>query len=544
MDKIWLNQYADGVPADIHPDSSGSVVTLFEQAVRKFSNLPAFSNLGTTLTFSRLDTLSTAFAAYLQKHLGINKGDCIAIMLPNVLQFPIALFGAIRAGAMVTNINPLYTARELEQQLNDSSAKSIVIISDATHVLAEVLVNTKIESVIVTWLDDMGTTNQPYSQTMDALEDCIEFNSVLATGARLAFDPVDVHGDDILFLQYTGGTTGISKGAMLTHRNLVANLLQFLAMGGPKFESGNEIVITVLPLYHIFALTINCLAFVCMGCLNVLITHSRDLPGLVAELANWKFTCMTGVNTLFSALLNTEGFTDLDFSGVKVCMGGGAALHGSVMDRWIQVTGCRLSEGYGLTETSPLVTVNFADSTEFDGSIGIPIPSTEISLRDPEGKEVSRGEAGELCVKGPQVMHGYWRQQDATREVMTEDGFLKTGDIATMDEKGYFYIVDRKKDIILVSGFNVFPNQVEEVIAQCEGVLENACVGVLDEKSGEAVKAFVVAKPDARLTVDNIRKHCKQYLTAYKIPKHVEFIDALPKSTVGKILRRELRASL
>lgn len=543
MDKIWLTQYPKGVAAEIDPDAYKSVVSLLDQATEKFADLPAFANLGTTLTFSQLETLSRSFAAYLQTNLGITKGDSIALMLPNLLQYPISLIGAMRTGAKITNVNPYYTARELEHQLKDSGAVAIIIISDALSVLDEVLANTKIRSVIITQPEDMETLDNFKVQDNDGSSDFVEFKSALSIGQQLNFNPVEINGEDIVLLQYTGGTTGIAKGAILTHRNLVANVLQFSSVLGSKLVSGNEIIITALPLYHIFALTVNCLSFIYLGALNVLITNPRDLPGMVDILTKWRFSVMTGVNTLYNGLLHTPGFSDLNFSTLKYCLAGGSALHRVVAEHWLEVTECPLLEGYGLTETSPLIAVNLIDSREFTGSIGIPVPSTEISLRDWDGNVVPAGEAGELCIKGPQVMRGYWSLEDATQEATTVDGYFKTGDIATMDENGYFYIVDRKKDMILVSGFNVFPNEIEAVIAQCKGVLENACVGVTDEKTGEAVKAYVVVNPGTQLNYDAIWKHCKKHLTAYKIPKYLEFIDSLPKSSVGKILRRELSTS-
>jgi long-chain acyl-CoA synthetase len=447
----------------------------------------------------------------------------------------------MRAGAIVANVNPLYTPRELRHQLNDTGARAIVIFANATPVLGEVLGDTPLEKVIVTQLGDLLSAGPPTAGIDERLGEVVGFNAALAAGRERKLTPVPLTGENIIFLQYTGGTTGLSKGATLTHRNLVANLMQFSATAGQAIQEGESIVITALPLYHIFALMVNCIAFMMVGARNVLITNPRDMPGFVAELKKWRFTVLTGVNTLFNGLLHTEGFGECDFSGLKLCVGGGSAVQRAVAEKWKQVTGCTLLEGYGLSETSPILTFNPIDATEFSGTIGIPVPSTEISLRDDQGNEVAIGEPGELCAKGPQVMAGYWGREEATRDVMTEDGFFRTGDIATMDERGYFRIVDRKKDMILVSGFNVFPNEIEEVLAQHEGVLEAACVGVPNEHSGEAVKAFVVAKPGVELSEQQIREHCRGRLTAYKVPKHIAFIDELPKSNVGKVLRRELR---
>ncbi|MGH6634607.1 MAG: AMP-binding protein [Gammaproteobacteria bacterium] len=538
MEKIWLKHYPAGVPHEIDPDAHASVVALFEQSVRNFGSRPAFSNGDTTLCFSELDVLARDFGAYLQKARDIKKQDCVAIMLSNLTQFPIALLGALRIGARVTNINPLYTQDELEHQLNDAGAKAIVIHGDSLPGLQQIRRHIPIETVIIARSGDLlsaARTGEPGKGIGD------QFAAALAIGKQLDLDQVPMDGEDIAFLQYTGGTTGISKGAALTHRNLIANILQFSSALGPIIERGQEIVVTALPLYHIFALTINCLAFLYLGAQNVLITDPRDMSAFVRELRKRRFSVITGVNTLFNRLLNAEGFNDLDFSALKIAIGGGAAIQHAVADKWFEHTGCPLLQGYGLSESSPLLTVNPYDTKAFSGSIGLPVPSTEIVLRDEEGHEVPLGSCGELCAKGPQVMKAYWGREEATREVMTLDGFLKTGDVARMDEKGYFYLVDRKKDLILVSGFNVYPNEVEAVVAQCEGVLESACVGVPDEQSGEAVKVFIVAKTGVRLSTEEVRGHCRERLTAYKVPKYVEFLDSLPKSTVGKILRRELR---
>lgn len=541
MEKIWYSHYPAGVPTAIEPNAFPSIVALFEQSVRKFGDRPAFTNSGTTLTFSDLDELSRDFAAYLQQSLGIKSQDCVALMLPNLLQLPIALFGAMRTGARITNVNPLYTSTELEHQLNDAEAKAIVVCFDSMPVLANILYKTPVETVIIVRPDDLIPNGKIAIEANQHLDKTVEFRSALANGKKLDFHPVEIDNEDIIFLQYTGGTTGISKGATLTHRNLIANILQFSAVLGPKLEEGQEVILTALPLYHIFALSINCLAFLYLGGHSILISDPRDLPALVDECARWKFSVILGVNTLFNRLLNSPDFRALNFSALKICIGGGAAIQRPVANDWFETTHCHILEGYGLSETSPLLTLNPYNLTEFSGTIGLPVPSTEISLRDECGNAVAVGESGELCVKGPQVMRGYWGQNAATQEAMTADGFFKTGDIAIMDEKGYFRIVDRKKDMILVSGFNVFPNEIEEAVAQCGSVLENACIGVPDKQSGEAVKVFVVLKPGAQLSAEQLQTHCKQHLTAYKVPKYIEFLDELPKSTVGKILRRKLR---
>ena len=553
MEKIWLKRYPPGVPAEIEPDQNQSLIEIFEESCKKYSTHSAFANLGYAMTFAELDAKSRDFAAYLQKNLGLKKGDRVAIMMPNLLQYPVALFGILRAGLIVVNVNPLYTARELEHQLNDSGAETIVIIANFAHVLAEVVNKTPIKNIIVTELADLLPFPKAllvnlvvkYVKKMVpaySLPGAVKFNATLSAGHGQSLDPVAVNGDDLAFLQYTGGTTGVAKGAMLTHRNMVANVLQTAAYMESVIEDGKEIVITPLPLYHIFCLTVNCITFMRHGCLNVLITNPRDIPGFVKELQKLgKFTFITGVNTLFNGLINNSEFAKLDFSALKYGVGGGMAVQKAVADKWQNMTGVHLLEGYGLTETSPVVCINPTDLKEYSGSIGLPIPSTDISLRDDDGNEVPTGEPGELCVKGPQVMLGYWQRPEETAKTMTEDGWLLTGDVATVDEQGFVRIVDRKKDMILVSGFNVYPNEIENVVAMHPAVLEVACIGVSDDKSGEAVKVFIVAKPDTTLTEADIHDYCKQELTGYKVPKHVEFREELPKTNVGKILRRELR---
>lgn len=552
MEKIWLKRYPKGVPAEINPDAYQSIVDVFDQSCKKFSNRPAFHNMGRTLTFAELDGLTRDFAAYLQG-LGLVKGDCVAIMMPNLLQYPVALFGVLRAGLIVANVNPLYTARELEHQLKDANAKAIVIVANFAQVLAEVLDKTPVKHVIVTEVGDMLAFPKSaivnfvlkYVKKMVPpyqLPNAIKFKAALAKGHALPLASVEVTREDIAFLQYTGGTTGVSKGAMLTHRNMLANMQQVSAWIMTELTEGQEIIITALPLYHIFCLTVNCLCFSKLGGLNILITNPRDIPGFVKELDKWPFTAITGVNTLFNGLIHNAEFTKLDFSTLKLCVGGGMAVQEAVANKWQEVTGTFLLEGYGLTEASPVVTVNPFDLTKYNGSIGLPLPSTDVSLRDDDGKEVPAGERGELCVRGPQVMRGYWQRPEETAKMFTDDGWLRTGDVATVDDEGFVRIVDRKKDMILVSGFNVYPNEIEGVLALHPGVLEVACIGVPDSKSGEAVKVFVVPKAGVTLTSQDVIEYCKQNLTGYKVPRFVEFRKELPKSNVGKILRRELRS--
>lgn len=552
MEKIWLKRYPQGVPAEINPDNYTSLVDVFDECCSKFRDRPAFTNMGSVLTYQDIDTRSRAFAAYLQQTLGLKKGERVAIMMPNLLQYPIALWGILRAGLVVVNVNPLYTPRELEHQLKDAGASTLLIIANFASVLAEVIDNTPVKNVIVTEVGDLipgfkgALTNFVVKRIKKMvpsyqLPNALSFKKVLAEGATQSLSPVPLTNHDLAFLQYTGGTTGVAKGAMLTHRNMIANMEQVSAWLGPEVNEGQEVLITALPLYHIFCLTANCLCFMKFGGLNVLITNPRDIPGFVKELSKWKFSVITGVNTLFNALVNNEDFHNLDFSALKMSVGGGMAVQQAVADRWQQVTGTHLLEGYGLTESSPVVCINPTDLSEYSGSIGLPVPSTELSFRDENGETVLMGEAGEICIKGPQVMLGYWQRPDETTKTLTEDGWLRTGDIATIDEQGFVRIIDRKKDMILVSGFNVFPNEVENVVALCDGVLEAACIGVPDEKSGEAVKVFIVPKEGVSLTVEVVKDFCRKNLTGYKVPKFIEFRTDLPKSNVGKILRRELR---
>lgn len=551
MEKVWLKRYPPNVPAEINPDQYRSLVEVFERSCCQFGRRNAFANMGYGMTYGELEQKSRAFAVYLQQELGLAKGERVAIMLPNLLQYPVALFGVLRAGLVVVNVNPLYTPRELEHQLKDSGARAILILANFAHVLAEVIDRTEIQKAIVTEIGDL----LPYWKARVvnlvvrhikrmvpdySLPNPVGFNETLNIGGDRRLQPVAVGGDDLAFLQYTGGTTGLAKGAMLTHRNMLANMQQIVAWVGLAIREGEEIVVTALPLYHIFCLTVNCLCFVRYGGLNVLITNPRDIPLFVSEIRQWKFTVITGVNTLFNALVNNEKFKQLDCSALKLAVGGGAAVQQAVAERWRAMTGVPILEGYGLTEASPVVCVNPIDIGGFTGSVGLPVPSTEIQLRDDEGNEVPPGERGELCVRGPQVMRGYWQRPEDTARTI-RDGWLLTGDVATVDEQGFVRIVDRKKDLILVSGFNVYPNEIEEVVIGCEGVLEVACIGVPDEKTGEAVKVFVVRKPGVELTGEMILTHCRRQLTAYKMPRHIEFRDSLPKSNVGKILRRELR---
>ncbi|GAA5187370.1 long-chain-fatty-acid--CoA ligase FadD [Ferrimonas gelatinilytica] len=550
MDKRWLNSYPDDVPHEIDADHYASLVDLLERSVERFGDRPAFTSMGKTLTYRTLDTLSRDFAAYLQEDLGLVQGDRVALMMPNLLQYPVALFGVLRAGMVVVNVNPLYTPRELEHQLKDSGAKAIVIVSNFAHTLEQVVDHTPVEHVILTGMGDQ--LSLPKRTLVNFVVKHVKklvpkyhlpharsFRAALAKGKHLQYVRPTVKGEDLAFLQYTGGTTGVSKGAMLTHRNLVANLEQVCAIIGPILKEGEETVITALPLYHIFALTANCLLFMKLGGNNVLIANPRDMPGFVKTLAQHPFTAITGVNTLFNGLLNTPGFEQLEFSQLKVALGGGMATQRSVAERWQSVTGTRLLEGYGLTECAPVASIAPYTSKGFDGTIGLPVPSTEMRLVDPYGEVVPLGERGELQVKGPQVMLGYWQRPDATESTI-KDGWLSTGDIGIQDERGYFTIVDRLKDMILVSGFNVFPNEIEEVVVAHAGVCEVAAVGVPDERSGEAVKIFVV-RQDPKLDKETLLAHCRDNLTNYKVPRFIEFREELPKTNVGKILRRALR---
>ena len=551
VERPWLEQYPAGVPAQIDVEEYASVVAVLQSAIDNYRDRPAFSNLGKTLTYGEIDTLSQQFAAYLLGELGLKKGDRVAIMMPNCLQYPIATFGILRAGLTVVNTNPMYTPRELKHQLVDSGAVAILVLDNFGHTVQEVLADSKVKQVITTGLGDMlgfpkgAIVNFVLKHVKKMVPDhhlpgAVRFGDALERGKRHGLPTVDVQPDDIAFLQYTGGTTGVAKGAMLTHRNLVANMQQAAAWVGTNVKMGEEVIITALPLYHIFALTANGLVFMKFGALNYLITNPRDMPGFVKELKKTRFTAITGVNTLFNGLLNTPGFEDIDFSHLRMTLGGGMAVQRSVAERWKKATGCTLVEAYGLTETSPAACINPMNLAEYNGAIGLPIPSTDACVKDEDGNELAVGEVGELCIRGPQVMKGYWHRPKETAEVLDADGWLHTGDMAKMDEQGFFYIVDRKKDMILVSGFNVYPNEIEDVIAMMPGVLEVAAVGVPDEKSGEAVKVVIVRK-DPSLTAEQVLQHARTNLTGYKRPHFVEFRSELPKTNVGKILRRELR---
>jgi len=551
VDKPWLDSYPEGVPAEIDFNGYTSILDIFDQSRKQYRDRTAYINFGRELTYGELDRLSRDFAAWLRSR-GMRKGDRIAIMMPNILQYPVAVFGAMRAGMVVVNTNPMYTARELRHQLEDSGARAIVVVENFANVLEKVRADTPVELIVTTRIGDLlgfpkgALMNFALKHVKKAIPDfslpgAVAFGSALSLGAKLPLEPAGLGLEDLAFLQYTGGTTGVAKGAMLTHRNLVANLLQAKAWMTPAGVGQDiETVITALPLYHIFALTANCLVYMAMGGVNVLITNPRDMPGFVKELGKVPFTFITGVNTLFNGLLNTPGFADLDFSTLKGALGGGMAVQRAVAERWREVTGTPLIEAYGLTETSPAACINPMDLEGFNGAIGLPISSTECAVMDEDGQLLSQGEVGELVIRGPQVMKGYWQRPEETAKVITDDGWLRTGDVAVMTEDGFFKIVDRKKDMILVSGFNVFPNEIEDVIAHHPKVLEVAVIGVPDPKSNEAVKVFIV-KSDPSLTEQEIRDFCAEQLTGYKRPRHIEFRDELPKSNVGKILRRELR---
>ncbi|MEX0733646.1 MAG: AMP-binding protein [Steroidobacteraceae bacterium] len=553
-EKFWLRDYPPDVPAEIDPDSIRSLKQLFEDACRDHAASTAFSNMGRALDYAAIEEKSRQFGAWLQKEAGLGKGDRVALMMPNILQYPIAIIGTLRAGCTVVNVNPLYTARELEHQLKDSGATVIVIFENACATLEQVLPRTTVKRVIVTGIGDLlGFPKGPITNFVIrrvkkmvpawSLPGSVRFNEALARGASQKLDSVDVAGEDVAFLQYTGGTTGISKGAVLTHRNMVANTLQTVAFMPELSEFKNPAVITALPLYHVFALTTNLLVFTRVGGHNVLITNPRDMAGFVKELSKVRFTFITGVNTLFNALLNTPGFAQLDFSSLKVALGGGMAVQAAVSERWREVTGRHICQGWGLTESSPVGTANLPRTLEFTGSIGYPLPSTEISIRHDEGNALPTGSVGEICLRGPQVMRGYWNRPEETAKVMLPNGWLRTGDIGRMDERGRTFIEDRKKDMILVSGFNVYPNEVEGVVAQMAGVCEVAAVAQPDEKSGEVVALFIVRK-DPKLTAEDVVAYCKRELTPYKVPKFIYFRDELPKTNVGKILRRSLRDEL
>lgn len=551
MEKVWLNSYPTWVKSNIDVKEYDSLLDLLQTCCQKFEDKPAYESFGTQITYHTWAMHSQAFAAYLQNALGMKKGDRIALMMPNVLQYPIALMGAFMAGLTVVNVNPLYTARELLNQLKDSGATTIVILENFAHVLEQVKAETNVKNVIVTQMGDClgflkGSGINFFIKHVKKLvpewniPGFIPFKTILNIGSDLPYSSVELNLNDVAFLQYTGGTTGVAKGAILTHGNMVANVCQAKAWIGHDLHDGEEVIITALPLYHIFSLTANCLTFSCMGGLNVLIANPKDIPRFISTLSKSKFTVMTGVNTLFNALLHNPDFAKIDFSRFKFCLGGGMAVQQSVAEEWQKVTGVPLLEAYGLTETSPAVCINPLTLKKYNGTIGLPISNTDVTILDDEGNELGVNEPGELCIKGPQVMQGYWQKPDETKKVFTPDGWLKTGDVATISPEGFVKIVDRIKDMILVSGFNVYPNEIEEVAASHPGIVEAAAIGVPNEKSGEIVKLFVVKK-DQELTADDIIKYCKAHLTGYKVPKAVEFRDELPKTNVGKILRRELR---
>lgn len=549
MEKTWIGSYPDGVGEQIDVGEGSSLLDLFDQTFSKYGNLPAFSNMGKTITYEELDRYSLQVATYLSTRLNLKKGDRVAIMMPNLLQYPVCLYGILRAGLVVVNVNPLYTPHELEHQLRDSGASAIIILANFAHTLQQALTKVSVKHIVVTKIGDMlpplkgAIVNfvvkhvkkmvPPYQ-----LRDHLHFKQLLGGNTQQYRKP-NLVSEDIAFLQYTGGTTGVSKGAVLLHRNVVANIMQAREWIKSSLQEGKETIVTPLPLYHIFSLTANCFIFGSIGGLNYLITNPKDIPNFIKEIKDLKFTAITGVNTLFNALLNHPDFNQIDFSNLKLSLGGGMALQQSVAEKWKKTTGCTLVEAYGLTETSPAAVINPLNIKEFNGCIGLPISNTEISIRDDDGKELPAGEAGELWIKGPQVMKGYWQRPDETKKVIS-DGWLKTGDVAKVLDDGYVKIVDRKKDMILVSGFNVYPNEIEDTVARHPGVLEVAAVGMPDKKSGEVVKLFVVKKHDY-LTEKEIIDFCRKSLTAYKVPKVVEFRDELPKTNVGKILRRELR---
>ena len=551
IDHFWKDKYPAGIAAQIDPDEFPNIQAVLKQSCQRFADKPAFSNLGKTLTYGELYTLSGAFAAWLQQHTDLKPGDRIAVQLPNVLQYPVAVFGAMRAGLIVVNTNPLYTAREMEHQFKDSGAKALVCLANMAHLAETVVPKTQVKHVIVTEVADLlpplkrlliNSVIKYVKKMVPAyhLPSAVRFNDALALGKGQPVTEANPQADDVAVLQYTGGTTGVAKGAMLTHRNLVANMLQCRALMGSNLQEGCEILITPLPLYHIYAFTFHCMAMMLIGNHNVLISNPRDLSAMVKELGKWKFTGFVGLNTLFVALCNSDAFRALDFSALKITLSGGMALQLSVAERWRAVTGCAICEGYGMTETSPVAAVNPAQANQV-GTIGIPVPSTLCKIVDDAGNELPLGEVGELCVKGPQVMKGYWQREEATAEILDSDGWLKTGDIALIQPDGYMRIVDRKKDMILVSGFNVYPNELEDVLAAVPGVSQCAAIGIPDEKSGELIKVFVVVKPGMTVTKEQVMEHMRANLTGYKVPRQVEFRDTLPTTNVGKILRRELR---
>ena len=551
MERIWLKSYPEGVPAEIDPDAYRSIGEFFAASVEQYRDRDAFVSMGRTMSFGELDHLSRAFAGYLRNVAALPVGARIALMMPNLLQYPVALLGALRAGLVVVNCNPLYSPRELHRQLEDSGAEAIVVLENFAQTLENAIAGTSVRVVVVTGVGDLLKRGRGMMVNFALrhirravppwrLPEATPFNRAIALGLSEAVEFPPVSPTDVAFLQYTGGTTGVPKGAMLTHRNMIANLQQTHAWLKSSMGSANELFVTALPLYHVFALTVNCFVPLMIGANNLLIPNPRDVHAFVKAMRQTPFTVITGVNTLFNMLLNDQEFLRLDFSRLELAVAGGMALQRAVAERWKAATGKPLIEGYGLTETSPIAACNPLTGEDFNGTIGLPMPSTDIAIRDREGRELPLGEPGELCIRGPQVMSGYWKKPDETAKVMTEDGFLRTGDIARMDARGYLTIVDRQKDMIIVSGFNVYPNEIEDVVMTHPGVQEVGAVGVPDLKSGEAVKIVVVRK-DAALTEIELIAHCRKYLTGYKTPRHVEFRDTLPRTPVGKILRRDLR---
>ncbi|RAA06460.1 AMP-binding protein [Ralstonia pseudosolanacearum] len=543
MERIWHKIYGSDIPSEIDHRRYRSVAQLIQEAVEQYAHLPAFVGLGGELAYQDVDRLSRQFAAYLQGELGIKKGDRVALMSPNILAFPVAMFGIIRAGAVQVNVNPLYTAHELAHQLVDADVDTVIVFSGATNTLVEAMESVSIRHVVVAEAGDLGDSPSPRSPLPRELTKFTWFSDAIDAGAGLVFEPVDLNHDDLIYLQYTGGTTGVPKGAALSHGNLIANILQFKSFAPRIFGEGRDLVITALPLYHIFALMVNCLSFFSAGAKNVLVANPRDIDSLVATFERHRFSIVTGVNTLFANLMAHPRIHQIDFSSLRLALGGGSAILKGTSDKWHSLTGQHIKEGFGMSETSPIVTLNPLHLEDFSETVGIPLPSTDVSLRDDDGHEVGIGEPGELCVRGPQVMRGYWRREEDNATSFWADCFLRTGDIAICDANGFIKIVDRRKDMVLVSGFNVFPNEIEAAVASCPGVLESASVGVPDGKTGEAVHLFVVKEPHAELTEEQIREHCRARLAAYKQPKFVEFVSELPKSAVGKTLRRALRSS-
>ena len=551
LENFWKDKYPADVPVEINPDQFPNIQAVIHESCRRFADKPAFTCLGKTITWGELHELSGAFAAYLQEHTDLKPGDRIAVQMPNILQYPVVVFGAIRAGLVIVNTNPLYTIREMEHQFNDSGAKALVCLANMAHLAEAVVPKTGVKHVIVTEVGDMlplfkrlmvnyVVKNVKKMVPAYNLPQAVKFTKALSLGRGRLVKETTPHSSEVAVLQYTGGTTGVAKGAMLTHRNLIANMLQARALMGANLHEASETLIAPLPLYHIYAFTMHCMAMMLIGNHNLLISNPRDLPAMIKDISKWKFSGFVGLNTLFVALCNNEEFRKLDFSALKLTLSGGMALQQATAERWKQVTGCDICEGFGMTETSPAASVNPISNIKL-GTIGIPVPSTLFKVIDDDGKELPLGERGELCVKGPQVMKGYWKRQEATDEILDSEGWLKTGDIGIIQEDGFIRIVDRKKDMILVSGFNVYPNELEDALATLPGVMLCAAIGIPDEKSGEAVKMFVVVKPGESLTKEQVMEHMRANVTGYKVPRSIEFRDTLPATNVGKILRRELR---